>query len=355
MTEKKKRFKRGAKYIILAAAAGLFFYVWLQRGREQGEIVRETAAPVIVTRPEYGSLKKVFRITGFTEAETMVTVLPKISGTLITVNVGVGDTVQKGQVIAEVDSESFLLNVRQAEAAYLAAKSTYERMERLYNQRATSKQNYDQAKSQFEISQPRYELAKLQYSYTRITSPLDGVVLEKHREAGSLVAQDIPIVTIGDLDNLIIRAKIPEKYYPVFLEKQETINIEIELPALGHRTMEARVKTLYPSIIPETRSFEIVCTIPGDVTGLRPGMFVNITFALDEKEDIYYLPFSVIASRDKLWFVEKGSDTARVIEFEPAFFNNDYFQVPETYKGYDFIIEGQHFVREGQKVRVLNP
>ena len=84
-------------------------------------------------------------------------------------------------------------------------------------------------------------------------------------------------------------------------------------------------------------------------------MFIYITFTLDEKNDIYYLPFSVIASRDELWFVEEGSDTAGVIEFKPVFSNNDYFQVPEIYKAYDFIIEGQHFIREGQKVRVLNP
>lgn len=96
MTEKKSRFKLDVKYIILAAVAGLFFYVWFHRGREQEEIAREIAAPVIITSPEYGSIKRVFRINGFIESDTMVTILPKISGTLLSLKVEVGDSVQKG-------------------------------------------------------------------------------------------------------------------------------------------------------------------------------------------------------------------------------------------------------------------
>ena len=158
---KQRRFD--FKIVILLAIVGLFIYVWFQRNQEEKQIEQEISAPVRVTAPRSGALAQEITITGYVESETMVTVLPKISGTLTSLPVGIGDSVSKGDIIGTIDSESYKLNLRQAEAAYLAAKSTYERTEQLYEAQATSKQNYDQAKSQYDAAKSQYELAQLHY------------------------------------------------------------------------------------------------------------------------------------------------------------------------------------------------
>jgi membrane fusion protein, multidrug efflux system len=342
------------KILISLFIVGGIAFLYLRKNTAVDESVKEVRVPVKVSYPVRGTIQRSFRISGYVETEQMVTVLPKISGTLTNLYLDVGDTVEKGQVIGTVDSESYGLTLRQAEAAYLAAKSTYERMEQLYQANATSKQNYDQAKSQYDAAKSQYELAQLQFNYTDISAPVGGVVLQKHTSEGSLVAQQVPIVTIGDLDRLVVNARIPEKYYAFFETNKDTMEIEAELPALNDKDIRIGIQTISPFISPETKTFEVRCTLTGETSLLRPGMFLYLTFVLDKKSDVLYLPFEALVGGDTLWYIKPENCSAGTVSHSPSFFNDDVFELPEQYEEYPFIIEGQNFLREGQKCRVLN-
>jgi membrane fusion protein, multidrug efflux system len=342
------------KILISLFIAGGIAFLYLRRNVSDEESVEEVRVPVRVSYPVRGTIQRTFRISGYVETEQMVTVLPKISGTLTNLYLDVGDTVEKGQVIGTIDSESYELTLRQAEAGYFAAKSTYDRMEQLYNANATSRQNYDQAKSQYDAAKSQFELAELQYKYTNITAPAGGVVLQKHTSEGSLVAQQVPIVTIGDLDRLVVNAKIPEKYYAFFEKNKHTMEIEAELPAMEEKDMNIGIQTISPFISPETKTFEVRCTLTGETALIRPGMFNYLTFILDKKSNVLYLPFEALVGGDTLWYVKPENCSAGTVSHSPSFFNDDVFELPEQYEEYPFIIEGQNFLREGQKCRVLN-
>ncbi len=349
----RKKFPFFKVLVILLLAGGILF-LWLQMRKDQEAAAEEIKMPVRIVRPFRGNLEKLFRASGFTESERMVTILPRVSGSLTEVSADMGDRVYKGQAVARLDSEPFALTLRQAEAAYLGAKSTFERTEQLYQAKAASKQNYDQAKSHFEAARSQYELAKLNMSYTEITSPMEGIVLQKHAESGELVAPQVPILTVGDLDKLIIRADIPERYYSFFLENRDSMKIEARIPALKERVLPGRIKSLSPYIVPETKTFEIVATFTGDKKGLRPGMFTYLTFVLDERRDIFCLPNEVLIAGDTLWYVEESTMSAKKISLTPDFSNGEQFQIGPEWEGRPFITEGQHFLREGQEVRIIN-
>ena len=352
--DRQKRRRFDPKIFIIIAAVGAIVFLWIQRNRREIAIEEAVRVPVSVVYPEQSTIQRTFRISGYVESESMVTVLPKISGTLTNLYLDVGDTVEKGQVIGTIDSESYELTLRQAEAGYFAAKSTFERMEQLYQANATSKQNYDQAKSQYDAAKSQYELAQLQFDYTEIKAPVGGVVLQKHTSEGSLVAQQVPIVTIGDLERLAVNAKIPEKYYTYFSGKGKNMEIEAKLPALEGKTIGARIKTVSPYISPETKNFETECSLTGETRLLRPGMFVYLTFVLDKREDVFHLPFDVLVGGDTLWYVQNEDCSAARMDFEPSFYNNELFEVPAEYQNTPFIIEGQHFLNEGQFCNVVN-
>ncbi|MFP4564236.1 MAG: efflux RND transporter periplasmic adaptor subunit, partial [Spirochaetia bacterium] len=293
-------------------------------------------------------------LNGYVESESMVTVLPKISGTLEKLTVDIGDTVTRGQVIGAVDSEPYELNVRQAEAAYLAAKSTYERTKQLYEAQATSRQNYDMAKSQYDAAKSQYELARLNFGYAEVTAPVDGVVLVKHTDVGSLVATQVPLVTLGDLNDLRVKAKIPENHYAFFAEKGQAMEVRAEIPALGGREVSVRVKAVAPYISPESKTFETICFLTGDPGIVRPGMYIRLTFVLEKRRDIDFLPNDCLVAGRHLWYVDPETCKARRFEFEPEYANEESMQIPKDYREYAFIIEGQHFLKEGQLCRVLN-
>ncbi|MFP4383284.1 MAG: efflux RND transporter periplasmic adaptor subunit [Spirochaetia bacterium] len=339
--------------VILILLGGAFF-LWTEMKKEQEIQAAAVKMPVRIIRPEAGELAKTLTVSGFAESERSVTVLPRVSGSLQEVYVDMGDRVYTGQVIAKIDSEPFALTLRQAEAAYLGAKSTFERTEKLFEAQATSKQNYDQAKSQFEAYESQYELAKLNYSYTEVTSPLDGIVLKKHAGSGELVAPQVPIITAGDLRELVIRAKIPERYYSFFLENRAGIQIKAEVPALDDRVLTGTIKSLSPYIVPETKSFELIVSFSGTKSGLRPGMFIYLTFVLEERRDVLTLPNQALVAGDTLWYVDEATMTAKKTVFKPVFSNENKFQVNAEWDGFLFITEGQHFLRENQEVRIIN-
>jgi hypothetical protein len=113
--------------------------------------------------------------------------------------------------------------------------------------------------------------------------------------------------------------------------------------------------SLAPYVSPENRSFLVEYRVPGGAErSLRPGMFATVSFVLERRENVYYLPFKVLASGNRLWYA--GEDgKAGYIEFTPEFFNDDYFQIPEELGNKTFIIEGQHFITPGQELRILAP
>lgn len=350
----KNMFKKfGTIIIALLSIAIIILLLIILKLFKKEEKSEEVLIPVEVVSPIRGDLLKTYQISGYIESENMVTILPKISGSLLSLTVNVGDQVQEGELIGIVDSESYGLQLKQAEAAYFASKSTFDRISKLFKAQAASQQNYDEAKSKYDAYKSQYELALLQFNYTKISSPINGVVLQKHTQVGSLVAPQVPIVTIGDLDNLIVNTKIPEQYYYIFIKKQNNFKIQIDIPALHIAGVDASIKTISPYISAETKNFNVTCSIGEYVEGLRPGMYIYTTFILEEKKDIYYLPFDVLISDKILWYVNE-KNFASSLEITPDYYNDDYFEIPPEYTKTPFIIDGQHFLRENQKIRIIN-
>ncbi len=354
MNTRRKRTHPAIRVIVVLLLLALVAYITLRKQREEVVTTREIKVPVYVMKPVHGDLERTFKISGYIESESMVTILPKISGTLISLSVETGDQVKKGDIIAEIDGEPYNLQLEQAKSGYLAIKSTWERVSQLYSANATSKQTYEEAKAQYDAAKAQYELALLQASYTKITSPIDGTILIRHTSAGSLVAPQVPIVTIGDMDNLVIKAKIPENYYHFFLRRKDTMEVRAVLPALEDAALGAAIERVSPYISPQTKNFEVTCKLKGDTSMVRPGMFIYLTFIMDHRTGIYTLPYSTLVAGNTLWYVDPETGRVRKLEFEPIYHNDEQFQISEEYRDYLFIYEGQHFLKEEQEVNILN-
>lgn len=312
--------------------------------------------PVKLALPRKGSLTKVFRMSGFIESEHMVHVLPQVSGPITKVFVESGQVVKKDQVLASINNESYALQLQQAQAAYTSYLSTWRRISRLWQNQNTTRQNYEEAKAGYEAALSQYELAKLQFNYTQIKAPLNATVLEKHVTTGSLVSPQAgtAIVTLADLDNLIVKAQVPEKYFGFFQENKMPIMISV--PALSEKKIPASIKRISPYINAETRSFTVVCSIPQKSDSVKLGMYVHLEFVIDKRQDVYYLPLKVLINQKKFWILKKEDPpySAKAINYSPDFFTEEEFQVPIKWKDEYFLIEGQHFIKEGMELKIIN-
>jgi RND family efflux transporter MFP subunit len=332
----------------------LFLLVIWSIFQKRGEDPEEFLAPVITLRPQWGRIEKTIGISGRVETGSLITLTPRVPGTLMFLEAEPGTPVGKDQLIAQVDSAPYDLNYLQAQAAYLTAQSTYERVSSLYSGQAATRQQYEEARTAHEAAKAQFELARLNRDYTNIRSPIDGVVLMRHSTTGGLVNAGTPLVSLGDLQDLRIKAAIPEIHYLFFVEHWENMPVRMRVPALGDGEFSLRALSLAPYVSPENRSFLVEYSIPdGAVRGLRPGMFVNLSFVLESREDIYYLPFQALGSRNRLWYADPEG-RAQFVEYTPEFFNEDVFQVPSDFSSLEFILEGQHFISSGQRLNILS-
>lgn len=345
-TKKTARLLRWLIPLSLIAAALVFKGF---AGKKEQAAPQLVALPVRTQKPVQGDLVKSLKLNAHVESETMVTVLPLVSGVLQELLVDVGEYVSKNQVIARIDAQRFDLQLKQAEAAYLSAKSSYERLAQLYKANAASQQSYEQAKGQYEAYASQYDLARLQLDYATVKSPVDGVVLMKHLSAGAIAAPERPLVTIGDLKDLIVRARVPERYYANFSPNNGLSRIVISRP--GGKDYKGKVRSVSPFVSAETKNFEVSVAINGASEDLRPGMFVAVEFELARWPGVYSLPFEALGG-GRLWWVEDGKAVSTPFIADKS--SDTAFAVPSEWANRDFIVEGQYFAREGSKVSIID-
>ena len=337
-------------FTILAVLFALIIFSVI---RQENSTTDEFLAPVITISPVYGSLEKTLRISSQVETGRLITLVPRVGGTLISLNVKAGDIVREGQIVAQVDSAPYELGVLQARSAFMTAQSAYERFSELYQSQGVSRQVFEEARMTFEIARAQFDLAQLNIDYTRIRAPMNAAVLMRHGTEGGLVGAGTPLVTLGDLNDLRVKAAIPEIHYRFFADNWEKMPVRLLVPALGNdASFDLKPLSLAPYVSPENRSFLVEYDIP-DPGALRPGMFVNVIFILEKKENVYYLPFKALASGNRLWYAADDM-RAQYIELVPEFFNNDYFQIPSGLQDRMFILEGQHFISPGQRLNILS-
>ena len=226
----KKRF-----FILLglAVAAGAAYYFFSNNNKQETTYLTES-----VTR---GNVEKTVVASGSVESVNEVDVGAQVSGKITKLYVKLGQEIKKGEMIADIDSTTQIntLNTKKAalvsyqaqlkakKTAYDVALSSYNRLSKLYTQKATSfdslntaKSTLDNAKAEMEAIEANIKQAEIEVNtaetnvgYTKITAPMDGTVISVPVSEGQTVNanQTTPtIVTIADLSKMKIKPEISE-------------------------------------------------------------------------------------------------------------------------------------------------
>ena len=226
----KKRF-----FILLGllVAAGAAYYFFSNNSKQETTYLTES-----VTR---GNIEKTVVASGSVESVNEVDVGAQVSGKITKLYVKLGQEIKKGEMIADIDSTTQIntLNTKKAalvsyqaqlkakKTAYDVALSSYNRLSKLYTQRATSldsvntaKSTLDNAKAEMEAVEANIKQAEIEVNtaetnvgYTKITAPMDGTVISVPVSEGQTVNanQTTPtIVTIADLSKMKIKPEISE-------------------------------------------------------------------------------------------------------------------------------------------------
>ncbi|HUW70942.1 MAG TPA: efflux RND transporter periplasmic adaptor subunit [bacterium] len=257
-----------------------------------------------------GTIESVVTSSGTLSVVSSVTVLAQMSGRLESVKVDYNDHVRAGQVLATINTDLLRLKAREAQASVDKAKATYD-LQALALQNAQTlfaKQllsEYDLKTAQSELDVGKAELRSAQASleeieteinqYAIITSPIDGIVLERSIDAGQTVvggssATSSSLFTIaGNLSSMQIEAQVDELDIGS-IHGGQAVRFTVEAdPGVEYTGTVKQIR-----LVPDTSNnvvYYSVIILAGNPTGtLLPGMTADVEFIKQKKDNVLIVP-----------------------------------------------------------------
>ncbi|MBO7430167.1 MAG: efflux RND transporter periplasmic adaptor subunit [Spirochaetia bacterium] len=268
----------------------------------------EAAAPVnrervyaVVTQPaSVAVLQDSIEINGEVDVKTNVAIYPEIGGKLVSLKVEVGDRVQKGQQIASVDP-----------------------------------------------SKPGYS-----YVMNPVKSTISGVVTKVISREGATLTTSTEIVTIGDIDNLVIHANIPERNVG---ELKKNLAADVFFPAYPDTPFKAHITWISPVVDPASRSKQIELTLDKKDSRINTGMFPKIKLYTTVYEGYIAVPDDAVVTRAEqdYVFVVKGNIASRVPVRKLITIDNTTLISEGLAIGDNIVIDGMDVLVDGSKVNLV--
>ena len=192
--------------------------------------------------------------------------------------------------------------------------------------------------------------------YTEVRAPVSGTILMADQAVGGIGSQNAPVAVLADLENQVVRLKVPEKYFDLFTLQKESLTVKVTRPAekelYDDAVTTATIENIAPYISPESKNFQVVCHLDNPGERFRPGMFVKVQVAYRVHENVPVLPVQTKKMDGSCYIYNPQEKTVSFIEPFTAASDGEYFLVPDEYKDNYFVTDGQNFVFDGQKVRL---
>ena len=316
--------KKFMKIAVLVLIAAIFIgtFVFLYQKSQPEEVSYQ------ILKAETKDLVQTTVATGKIEPRDEVEIKPQISGIIAEVYKEAGQTVQQGEVIAKVKVIP--------ELGTLNSAIDLERMEKLYNDKLVSNEEYEktllatkQAREELQAAKDNLEIVKegitkssASFSSTLIRSTITGLILDVPIKVGNSVIMSntfndgTTIATVADMSDLIFRGNVDETEVGRI---REGIPVKIALGALQNMKFDAVLEYISPKSIENNgaNQFEIkaAITVPDSVT-IRSGYSANAEMVLQQVDDALTIPESAVEFSNDSTFVYVLTDSVPVQTFE---------------------------------------
>ncbi|AOW21439.1 efflux RND transporter periplasmic adaptor subunit [Urechidicola croceus] len=299
-------------------------------------------------------------LQGNVSTKNLLVIYPQFSGILTQVYVKEGQRVSKGQTLAKIDDGGLGQQLAQLQIQVDLAKTTFERQERLWNQKIGSEIQYLQAKSNYEAQNKAVNQLQSQLAKTYVKAPFSGTIDDIITEQGSVVIPgQSPLMRIVNLNDMYIETDVPENYIST-ITKNKTV--EVDFPILG-KTMNAKVRQAGNFINPANRTFKVEIAVPNKDLSIKPNLTAKLKINDYTNPKAILVPQSIISENSEgqqyVYVIKDKNDSneaiAEKVIIETGKTQGDVIEVLQGLpNGAEIINEGARSVKEGQSVKILN-
>jgi RND family efflux transporter MFP subunit len=167
------------------------------------------------------------------------------------------------------------------------------------------------------MAEARADLLRTRASFSRITAPVDGVVLARHVEVGNLASARTPLVELAAGPGLLLRVPVSELEV-VHLRPGDAATVRVD--ALPDVSLSARIARIFPAAEGTTRQVTVELALEGPPAAVRPGFLARAVMALERRRGVLLVPEAALQRGSEtphfVWVLD--GDTARVRPVEPG-------------------------------------
>ncbi|MBI5409668.1 MAG: efflux RND transporter periplasmic adaptor subunit [Nitrospirae bacterium] len=379
--------------IIIAAGIGVAAFFMFRNKNEDPKFRTERIAG--------GDLVEAVTASGTVNPVTTVLVGTQVSGTIKNIYVDYNSPVKKGQMIAMIDPATFEAQVEQARANLMSAKASLERSEAaLVDARRTMERNSELfarnliARSELDTSVTNYETSNAQVSaskaqvaqaeaalkvaetnlrYTKILSPVDGIVVSRSVDVGQTVAASFQTPTLftiaQDLTKMQIDTNVDEADIGKVITGQE---VEFTVDAYPDVVFKGKVSQVRnaPITVQNVVTYDVVVGVDNPVKAnsnsplLKPGMTANVSVILSVKKDVLKIPNAALRfspfdkgnARQKgkgVWVIKNGKPERITVSTGVSDGNYTELVAGEIKEGQEVLVES--LIKPKEAVRPPGP
>ena len=316
----------------------------------------KTLQSISILTPKNESFKHYIEIQGVVKADKNVELRPELGGTVLQIYVREGQRVKKGKVLIQLDDSNIKNNLAELNTQITLAKTTFDRQERLWEQKIGSEMQYLQAKTQYESLKNNINTLKDQANKMKIVAPFSGIVDEIFPKKGELTNSQTPVVRLVNLDEVYIEADVTETYLPFIKIGNET---HVRFPSINKEII-SKVAQVGHVINPNNRSFKTKINIPNKDTNLKPNLLADIKI-IDFETNGIVIP-SFLIQKDQIGnsyvYTVSNQNSEYTISKKIIIIANEYNNTSLIEDGLNandtLVNRGARFVRRGEIVRIVN-
>lgn len=297
--------------------------------------------------------------SGVVRAHETANLAFRIPGTINQVHVKAGDTVNKGDVIAQLDPHDYQVVLEELEAKMLEAQSAHKlakaelnRVKQATQDNAIASVNLDRATSGYERSlsavkvvDKNIQRAKDTLRYTQLIAPFDGVIATVDFEAHEQVLSGIAVATMQDSSTLDVEIDVPENMIEQFnINEVGTVSwYQSETPINAHVSEIAPL----PHLIKQT--YTVTYTLDNEDKHLFPGKSVTISSKTSTPMDSFCIPYSALVGEKEEMHINIVRDN-QVIATPVELRSLDAYQacISGNVRGDDYVVvSGSFYLKDG--------
>lgn len=320
-------------------------------GPVAGSGARGAAPAFVATAPvRTERLSQKLEALGNARANESVDISTKISNIVTAVTFRDGERVKRGQVLVQLDDAQARADVAAADAALTESQAQFNRSRELLNTQALSKSQYDQLEATLKANRARLASANARLEDTVIRAPFSGRVGLRRVSVGTLISPGDVITTLDDTSVIKLDFAVPENFVASL---REGLSVRATAPAFPGRSFSGKVASIDSRVDMTTRSVLVRALLSNEDGALKPGMFLNVSLANDEREALVIPEEALSPEAERQYVFVVADDKVERREVRIGGRRPGSVEVLSGLNaGEQVVVEGTQKVRDGSTVRV---